>query len=163
MLGVIHTILGAVSLILGGLIFLRTKGTRAHIRIGWAYVASMLCVNVSSLFIYRLTGTFNLFHVMAIVSLVMTIAGALQVRFRSRFRNWLWRHYQYMSWSYVGLLAATVNEAFVRVPPLKSLAVATTKALPLIESILIVGVSAVIIFSRQRSLLLRHGDQKKGE
>src|SRR5262249_51078971 len=102
MLGVVHTFLGAVSLILGGLIFLRTKGTRAHVRVGWVYFGSIVSVNVSSLFIYQLTGTFNVFHVMAIVSLVMTVSGVLQVRFRSRLRNWLRRHYQYMSWSYVG-------------------------------------------------------------
>jgi len=146
MLGAIHTILGALSLVLGGLIFLRTKGTRAHVRLGWAYAGSMLCVNVSSLFIYRLIGGFNLFHMMAIVSLLMTVSGVLQVRFRSRLRNWLRRHYQYMSWSYVGLLAATVNEAFVRVPPLKSIAAETTVALPLIASLLIVAGSGIVIF-----------------
>jgi uncharacterized membrane protein len=157
MLGAVHTLLGGLSLILGAQIFLSTKGTRWHIQLGWAYVGSMFCVNVTALFIYRLTGAFNLFHAMAVFSLLMVVAGVFQVRFRSRLRRWLWRHYQYMSWSYVGLLAATANEAFVRIGILKTMAATSTTAMPLIASILIVAVSGAIIFSRQRSLLARYG------
>src|SRR5690349_7876321 len=120
-LGLLHAASGALALLLGATIFLRRKGTTAHIRIGWTYTASMLFLNISALSIYHLTGRFNLFHVLALLSLGTLGVGIAQVIARRRWRNWLWRHYQYMSWSYVGLLAATCNEAFVRVPALQRL------------------------------------------
>ena len=126
MLGAFHTACGALALLLGVWIFLTEKGTRRHLRIGWAYVGSMACLNGSALVIYRLTGGFNMFHALAIFSLTTVGIGVAQVRWRYRPPNWLWRHYQYMSWSYVGLLAATCNEAFVRVPLLIGIVGSTT-------------------------------------
>src|SRR5690349_3962326 len=131
-IGIVHTACGALALLLGSVIFLRPKGTRAHIRIGWAYAGSMTAVNATALCIYRLTGRFNLFHALALASLGMLAAGLAQVVPRRRPRNWLWRHYQYMCWSFVGLLAATNNEAFVRVPFLARLTRDTVPALPML-------------------------------
>jgi len=155
MFGAFHGVCGIASLSLGALIFLVAKGTRTHIRVGWGYVTSMSCLNGSSLFIYHLTGGPNIFHALAIADLIMVWAGVLQARYRARLRNWLWRHYQYMSWSYVGLLAATSNEAFVRLRVLKHLTAHSTVALPLLVSALIVVISAAIIFRKQNSLLAR--------
>jgi hypothetical protein len=81
----------------------------------------MIALNVSALCIYNLTGRFNLFHLFAILSLMMVLVGWTQVVFRRHFRRWFYRHYTYMCWSYAGLVAATSNEAFVRVPVLKML------------------------------------------
>lgn len=154
MLGAFHTACGALALLLGVWIFLTEKGTRRHLRIGWAYVGSMACLNGSALVIYRLTGGFNMFHALAIFSLTTVGIGVAQVRWRYRPPNWLWRHYQYMSWSYVGLLAATCNEAFVRVPLLIGIVGSTTNGgLPLIASGVIVAASALIIFAVQRRTL----------
>ena len=129
-------------------------------RIGWAYVISMLCLNVSAMAIYNLTGRFNLFHALALVSLVMVLAGVAQVVYRGRIRNWLWRHYQYMCWSYVGLLAATCNEAFVRVPPLGRVNTSVGSWLPVLASALIVIAAAVAIVANQRRLLAMFGDPR---
>ena len=41
-LGTIHTLLASVALILGGLIFLRAKGTSPHRLIGRIYAVSMI-------------------------------------------------------------------------------------------------------------------------
>ena len=120
------------------------------------YVACMICLNGSSFFIYHLTGSPNLFHVLAAGDLVLVLAGVLQVHYRARLRNWLWRHYQYMSWSYVALLAATSNEGFVRLGVLRHFAARTTPALPLLGSALIVTVSAAVIFRFQNCLLARY-------
>ena len=146
-----------MALLLGGWIFRTRKGTRAHMRAGWAYVASMVCLNGTALALYNLTGGFNTFHALAMFSLATVAAGVVQVLCRRRWRLWLWRHYQYMAWSYVGLLAATVNEGFVRVPVLQQLAANTTAALPLLVMACVVVVSGVVIFALQRRLLTRYG------
>jgi len=152
-LGLIHTACGALALVLGAVIVLRPKGTRAHVRAGWAYAACMGGVNGTALGIYRLTGRFNLFHALAVASLVMVAAGLLQVAPRRRPQRWLWRHYQYMSWSFVGLLAATNNEAFVRVPALARLTAATAPALPLLVTAALVAACGVVIVRRQAAVL----------
>jgi uncharacterized membrane protein len=155
-LGLFHVTCGILSLFLGAIIFLTIKGTRAHVRVGWAYVGSMLCLNGSALAIYHLTGRFNLFHVLAIFSLVTLIIGLLQALNRRGWRKWLWRHYQYMVWSYVGLLAATCNEAFVRVPVLRDLTTATGAWLPLLAMSGLVSISAAVIFALQGRTLRRY-------
>jgi uncharacterized membrane protein len=145
-----------LALVLGGWIFLVRKGTRAHAWAGWGYVASMACLNGTALALYNLTGTFNTFHALALFSLAVVAAGVLQVLRRRRWRRWLWRHYQYMTWSYVGLLAAVVNEGFVRLPALRQLAASTT-ALPLLVMAGVVAASGVVIFAFQRRVLTRYG------
>jgi uncharacterized membrane protein len=157
-LGLFHTACGAIALLLGAVILLRTKGTVAHARTGWAYVVAMLCLNVSAFGIYNLTGGFNLFHVLAAISLATLGVGLAQVMGRRRWRNWLWRHYQYMVWSYVGLLAATCNEAFVRVPALQQLTAMTTAQLPLLVMAILVAACGALIFALQRRTLARYRD-----
>ncbi len=116
MLGIVHVVCSILALPLGAVILLRAKGTRSHIRLGWAYLVCMICVNGLGLAIFHLTGGFNVFHLLAILNLAIIEVAILHIVYRRRMRNWLWRHYQYMSWSYVGLLAGAVNEAMVRVP-----------------------------------------------
>lgn len=81
----------------------------------------MIGLNVAALPIHNLTGHFNLFHLTAILSLALVLTGWAQVLFRKHLRNWLYRHYTYMCWSYFALIAAAFNEGFVRLAPLKSL------------------------------------------
>lgn len=156
-LGISHTVCGVLALLLGAAIFLRPKGTRTHVRVGWAYAVCMGTVNGTALCIYRLTGHFNLFHALALASLAMVAAGVAQVAFRRRPQNWAWRHYHYMCWSYVGLLAATNNEAFVRIPVLARLTGNTVAALPMLATAGLVAACGVAIFRRQDSVLARYG------
>lgn len=151
-----HTGCGVLALVLGAWIFLARKGTRAHVRAGWAYVASMACLNGSALGLYNLTGRFNTFHALALFSLATVAAGVAQVLGRRRWQKWMWRHYQYMAWSYVGLLAATCNEAFVRIPPLQRWAAGTTTPLPLLAMATVVALSGALIFGMQRRVLARY-------
>ncbi len=157
MLGILHSACGVLALVLGGWIFLTRKGTRTHVRVGWVYVASMACLNGTALALYNLTGGFNAFHALALFSLATVAAGVAQALGRRRWRKWLWRHYQYMAWSYVGLLAATVNEAFVRAPPLRQLAASTAAPLALLVMACVVVASGVVIFALQRRVLRRYG------
>jgi hypothetical protein len=117
----------------------------------------MACLNGSALALYNLTGGFNIFHALAVVNLVMVAAGVAQVLGRRGWRKWLWRHYQYMAWSYVGLLAATVNEAFVRVSPLQQLAAVVGWPLPLLVMAFVVAAAGAVIFGLQRRVLTRYG------
>ena len=156
MLAIFHVSCGILALVLGGRIFVERKGTRAHVRYGWAYATSMAGVNTSSLSLYHLTGGFNLFHLLAIMSLTMVGVGLMQVLLRERLSRWMWRHYQFMSWSYVGLLTATINEAFVRIPLFKQFTRNTTSALPLFASAAVVAASALVIFSNQNKTLARY-------
>jgi hypothetical protein len=87
------------------------------------YVVAMLALNLSALWIYRLTGTFGPFHVAALISLATLLAGvSAALRRRRGDRNWLRRHYAFMSWSYVGLVAAAVAEVATRVPAVQAIA-----------------------------------------
>ena len=110
LLGVFHTLCGVAALLLGAVIFLRPKGTNSHFWTGRAYLAVMVCLNVSALDLYHLTGSFNIFHVLAVLNVAIILVGISHFLRRRRPRKWLWRHYHYMAWSYVGLLAATLNE-----------------------------------------------------
>jgi hypothetical protein len=113
----------------------------------------MLWVNVSALSIRRLSGRFNFFHMLAVLSLVMVAGGVTQVVFRRRIRRWLWRHYHYMCWSYAGLIAAGLNEAFTRVPALRELSAATGGWLVVAGSAVVIGSAGILVFANQGRLL----------
>jgi uncharacterized membrane protein len=152
-----HTGCGTLALLLGAWVFLTRKGTRAHVRAGWAYVASMACLNGSALGPYHMTGRFNTFHALAVFSLATVVAGVIQALGRRRWRKWLWRHYQYMAWSYVGLLTATCNEAFVRVPHLQRLTAGAAAPIPLVAMSAVVALSGAVIFGMQRRVFAQYG------
>jgi uncharacterized membrane protein len=126
--GQVHLVSALAALVTGAAVLLGRKGTRRHRQLGWAYVASMLLLNVTALLIYRLFGRFGPFHAGAIFSLVSVVVGtlaALEAR-RARGRRdpvararALGRHYQWMTWSYVGLAAAAVSESATRIPALR--------------------------------------------
>jgi uncharacterized membrane protein len=163
-LGWTHTIAALAALVTGAAVLLTRKGTRRHRQLGWGYVVSMLLLNGTALLIYRLSGRFGPFHVGAVFSLVTVAAGtaaALGARRARARRNAaervraLERHYPFMTWSYVGLVAAAVSEIATRVPTLRprpgqGLAFGITVA---VATLLVVGVGAWLI-RRHRSALL---------
>jgi uncharacterized membrane protein len=151
--GIAHAGAAMAALLSGAWILLTRKGTTTHHRMGWVYVACMVWVNVSALEIRHLTGRFNFFHALAAISLVMVTAGAAQAVYRTRFRRWLWRHYQYMCWSYAGLAAGAVNEACVRVPGLREFSASTGNGLAVLGSAVVIGTAAALIFGNQRRML----------
>jgi len=104
------------ALILGLCVALVRKGTRLHKQLGYAYFINMLGLNISALFIYQLTGHFGPFHGAALASLLTLIAGFVPAYLRLPHGHWLEFHYEFMNWSYVGLIAAGVSEAATRIP-----------------------------------------------
>jgi len=115
-LGWVHTAAAIASLAVGAAILLRGKGTRSHRQLGWAYFAAMVLLNVTALAIYRLTGTFGPFHIAAILSLASVTAGVIPAVRRRPATTWVERHYWWMTYSYLGLIAAAVAEVTTRVP-----------------------------------------------
>jgi len=107
----------AVSALIFGLcVLLVRKGTRLHKQLGYAYFFNMMGLNISALLIYRLTGHFGPFHGAALASLLTLIAGFVPAYLRLPRGRWLEFHYEFMNWSYVGLIAAGVSEAATRLP-----------------------------------------------
>jgi uncharacterized membrane protein len=104
------------ALLCAAFVFPMVKGTRLHKVLGYSYSAALLTTNVTAFGLYHLTGHFGMFHIAAIVSFLTLLAGLVPVITRRPRKSWLSLHYRYTSWSYVGLLAAAVSEAAVRLP-----------------------------------------------
>ncbi|MCW5853341.1 MAG: DUF2306 domain-containing protein [Anaerolineae bacterium] len=115
-LGWTHLVFALVALLAGAAVLLTRKGTRLHRTLGYIYVTSMVSLNVTALFIYHLTGRFNVFHALALVSLVSLALGLGPVLLRRPRVGWLARHARFISGSYVGLVAAAAAEVAARIP-----------------------------------------------
>jgi uncharacterized membrane protein len=115
-LGWFHIASALVALGAGAAVLRRRKGTPWHRRMGWVYAAGMILLNATALMIYRLTGAFGPFHVGALFSLVTVGMGTAAAVRRTPPGRWLERHYRWMAFSYVGLVAAAVSEVGTRIP-----------------------------------------------
>ncbi len=150
-LSLVHIGAAVIAIVTGCLVLLRVKGTRLHRRMGLGYVVAMVILNVTSFFIFSLTGEASLFHSLAVFSLLTVIAGYTAAILRRPQGGWLEMHFQLMTWSYIGLLAAAAAEAAVRIPETRfwrTVAGATF-------SVLAVG---AILFARQQpGLRTRYG------
>lgn len=145
MLARLHILVACAALIFGPIIFVLPKGTRRHKQIGYAYIICMVMMNLTALAIYRLSGRFGPFHTAAIFSLATVIAGFVPAFTRRPRGRWLALHYEFMAWSYVGLLAAAAAEGTTRLPaaPFWGTVVATSAA------VFVIG-GAVVVRLRSR-------------
>ena len=109
-----HVISALIALPAGAVVTLAPKGNGMHRLLGIVYVFAMLVANMAALMIYSLTGHFDLFHAFAILALAYTGLGLGAALLRPR--NWLVHHVRWMTWSYLSLLAATLNEIATRLP-----------------------------------------------
>jgi uncharacterized membrane protein len=111
-LGAIHFTSAIAALVIGAVVLGAPKGTAFHRILGAAYVAAMLMLNASALAVYRLTGHFEPFHPLALLSAATILRGIVPALRRRP--GWLTAHYWNMAWSYIALLAATCGEVVVR-------------------------------------------------
>ena len=111
-----HIVSAVSALIFGVCVLFARKGTRLHKQLGYAYFFNMLGLNITALFIYQLTGHFGPFHGAALASLLTLLAGFIPAYLHLPHGRWLEFHYEFMSWSYVGLIAAGVSEVATRLP-----------------------------------------------
>lgn len=114
-IGLIHLLASIVAMITGIVILITKKGTKKHKQIGYVYVTSMLLVNFTAFMIYRLFGGFGIFHFFAIVSFLTLLAGMYPI-IRRKGKNYIFKHFNYMYWSVVGLYCAFCAEVLTRIP-----------------------------------------------
>ena len=115
-IGLIHIIFSVLSLIFGTWIIFTNKGTGIHKKVGYVYTICMYLVCISALMLYRLTGTFGIFHFFALYGLITISIGIGAAIFRKPAKNWLFIHLYCMYWSVIGLYAAFAAAVSVRVP-----------------------------------------------
>jgi uncharacterized membrane protein len=111
-MGAAHLAAAMAALVLGAVVIGSAKGTPFHRMIGAGYAVAMIFVNLSALVIYRLIGHFEVFHALALLNLALLARGVVAALIRRP--GWLSIHFQFMAWSYVGLLAATGAEIVIR-------------------------------------------------
>jgi len=115
-----HVITAMLSLLIGGILFLRPKGTGHHRQLGISYFVLMLVTNISVIFVtarvapFGKTG-FGVFHIFAAISLASLIRGGIAlVRWhRSRNAAELQSHQINLAFSYLGLVMAFASETLV--------------------------------------------------
>lgn len=147
MLGTIHVVFAIGALIVGAVVAFQPKGCRKHRILGYFYTLFLFSVNVSALSVYEEAIGMGPFHILAIVSLFTLISGFIPVFLRRPVSSWLELHAYFISWSYVGLVAAGVAQL---VTMWSSWPAQFTVALP---SILIVIIGGMLIHTRIPKIL----------
>ncbi len=108
--GTVHSVLAMFCIAVGLLQLLRPKRGAGHRARGYAFVYAMLIADAAAMLIYRFTGQFNFFHAAAIVNFVYIVLAIVPLLQSPRPANWKFRHYYFIAWSYVALIAAAVTE-----------------------------------------------------
>ncbi len=114
--GAAHLGAASLALVLGAVVFLRRKGDRAHRAAGALFSAALLAVNLSALSMYAMSGGFNMFHALAILSLAALVPGVVMIYVYKRTRNseHLATHAECMAWAYYGVAGAGFAQAISR-------------------------------------------------
>lgn len=123
------------------MVFLQKKGGERHRLLGYLYSIALLMVNLSALTVYEDSTGPGPFHYLALISLATLSAGFITAFLRKP-AQWMSMHAYFMSWSYVGLVAAGIAQIITEFLPLST---AFTVALP---SAVIIAVGALIIHLR---------------
>lgn len=149
-IGWVHFVFAIAAIVVGAGLALLPKATRAHVWMGRGYATLMVGLNATAFMLYNLFGHFGPFHFAALVSLVTVVMGWIPVR-RRRPAKWIEHHALWMSWSYVGLLAAAAAETLSRIPdaPFWGMVVGASLA--------VVAIGALVIRSRVPRILARFG------
>ena len=141
--GGIHAVLALLCIAVGAVQLLRPKRGASHRARGYAFVYAMLVADGAAMLLYRFTGTFNMFHVGALVNLACILAGIAPMLRTPRPPNWKLRHYHFIAWSYVGLTAAATTELIVHTVPLAGRAQSWSVAA--VISVLVSAIGYVLI------------------
>lgn len=152
MLGTAHIALAIASLMLGAMVFLQKKGGGRHRLFGYLYAGALLLVNSSALLVYEESSGLGPFHILALISLATLSGGFVPAFLRWPRDSWLEAHAYFLSWSYVGLVAAGAAQMATKLvgPGVRPVVIPT---------VLIVLVGALLIHSRVPEILsgLAHG------
>lgn len=116
LLGWFHLLTALLAMLAGAFVLAAKKGTNRHKQVGYGYVVSMFLVCISAMGIYRLTGTFGIFHVTAIVGFLTLAGGIIPMLITKLERKYKAVHVWFMYYSVLGLYAAFASELIVRIP-----------------------------------------------
>ncbi len=100
----IHTTFAIAAVISGAIILARKKGDVFHTRLGKMFVASMILVNLTAFALWPKYG-FSFFQPLALWNLVWVLFGYYYAVKKPN-KNWLISHYYFITYAYVGVLAA---------------------------------------------------------
>jgi uncharacterized membrane protein len=112
--GSIHLIAACIALITGTVVLIIRKGDKTHKIWGYFYTVAMVVMLITAFMIYRLFGSFGIFHWFAVVSTLTLTGGMLPLLLK--WKNAVTYHLSFMYWSVIGLYAAFISEIFTRVP-----------------------------------------------
>ncbi len=107
----VHVASVVVALAVGAIILLATKGTTAHRRSGWLYVAAILATALSSVWIQELRDGPSVFHLVSGLVGVIVVAGVFAVRSGA-----VWLHALLMSTSVLLTVVTGLAQFFDRLP-----------------------------------------------
>lgn len=110
MLGKVHVAFAIAALIIGAVVVLLPKGGRKHRKLGYFYTIFLFSVNLSALSVYEESSGMGPFHILALISLVTLISGFIPAFLRRPVSSWFNLHAYFISWSYVGLVAAGIAQ-----------------------------------------------------
>jgi uncharacterized membrane protein len=133
-IGWLHSVACIVAMISGSLQLFRKKGTPTHARSGNVYFVSMVILNVTALFIYRidvvfrgkgpeLGPVFGVFHWLAVVTLAILLVARFAASHQGR-AFFAYLHPICMILTYWFLMGGAINQAFERVEWVKQAALA---------------------------------------
>ena len=116
--GWIHTVFSTIGILVGAEQVIRTRRDRLHRWLGYVYVVCMVAGDLAILTVCRFNGRFNVFHVGAVANLLCIGMALWPMLAEPRPAQWKLKHYMWICWSYVGLLAAALTEFIVRTQPI---------------------------------------------
>lgn len=78
----VHMITAIVALIIGGVVFFRSKGTSKHKALGKTWVMLMVIVALTSFFIHELKtwGSFSPIHLLSVITLFILVVSIRAIR-----------------------------------------------------------------------------------
>lgn len=113
-IGAVHTTFSFVAIAAGAAVLFTPKGTRWHRTLGHLYATNMVGIVVTAFALYTLTGRWGPFHFAAIAGGLTLAGGLYTVLARRPKKDWIAAHAIWMSWSYIGLMAAFASESLTR-------------------------------------------------
>jgi uncharacterized membrane protein len=109
-ISITHVTLAVTATLSGAIVLARRKGDVLHTRLGKLFIACMVLVNITAFALWPKYG-FTFFQPLALWNLVWVLLGYYYATKKPN-KNWLINHYYFMSYAYVGVLAA----ALARIP-----------------------------------------------
>ena len=146
LLGWIHTLACLVAMAAFVPAMFTRKGSRRHRASGKAYALAYVVLSITSLGIYS-QQRFWFPHWLALAGLVVLAAGYLAVRVKPK--GWRYVHLIAMLLSAYNLFGGAVNEAFLRIGPLREIAGPNIIASPVVgmtHGVVMMAFSALILF-----------------